>query len=49
MQITVNVTEHFSKEIHTFLKILNTSNMETEHAYTVFTYNGNFVQLCNIL
>jgi len=44
MQITVNVLEHFSKEIHTNLKILNTSNMETEHAYIVFTYKGNFVQ-----
>lgn len=49
MQITVNVLEHFSKEIHTNLKILNTSNMETEHAYIVFTYKGNFVQWCNIL
>jgi len=44
MQITVNVLEHFSEEIHTYLKILNTSNMETEHAYIVFIYNGNFVQ-----
>lgn len=49
MQITVNVLEHFSKEIHTYLKILNTRNMETEHTYIVFTYKGNFVQWCNIL
>jgi len=33
MHITENVLEHFSKEIHTYLQILNTSNMETEHAY----------------
>lgn len=44
MQITVYALEHFSKEIHTYLQILNTSNMETEHAYIVFTYKGNFVQ-----
>ena len=35
---------YLNKEVHTYLKILNTSNMEAEHTYIVFTYKGHFVQ-----